>query len=82
MSRVGANFVPFPLKMGTNLLHLLPPSFVERVSSVEVAGHVYNQTNAFVYLGGNVNHSADLSIEVDRRMRSAWCSSRNYTLEQ
>ena len=51
-------------------------------SSVEVAGHVYNQTNAFVFLGGNVNHSADLSIEVDRRMRSAWSSFRNYTLEQ
>ena len=51
-------------------------------SSVETAGQVYNQTNAFVYLGGNVNHSADLSIQVDRRMRSAWCSFRKYTLEQ
>ena len=35
--------------------------------SVEAAGQVYNQTNEFVYLGGNVNHNADLSIEVDRR---------------
>ena len=24
--------------------------------SVEAAGQVYNQTNEFVYLGGNVNH--------------------------
>ena len=40
--------------------------------SVEAAGQVYNQTNEFVYLGGNVNHSADLSIEVDRRIRNAW----------
>ena len=40
--------------------------------SVEVAGQVYNQTNEFVYLGGNVNHNADLSIEVDRRVRTAW----------
>ena len=30
---------------------------------------------------GNVNHSADLSIEVNRRIRSAWCSFRTYTLE-
>ena len=40
--------------------------------SVEAAGQVYNQTNEFVYLGGNVNHNADLSIEVDRRIRNAW----------
>ena len=46
--------------------------------SVEAAGQVYNQTNEFVYLAeGNVNHNADLSIEVDRRIRNAWCSFRN-----
>ena len=44
--------------------------------SLEAAGQVYNQMNAFVYLGGNVNHNADLSIEVNRRIRSAWCSFR------
>ena len=49
--------------------------------SVEAAGQVYNQTNEFVYLGGNVNHNADLSIEVDRRIRNAWCSFRKYTFE-
>ena len=49
--------------------------------SVEAAGQVYNQTNEIVYLGGNVNHSADLSIEVGRRIRNAWCSFRKYTLE-
>ena len=51
------------------------------IFSVEAAGQVYNQTNEFVYLGGNVNHNANLSIEVDRRIRNAWCSFRNYTLE-
>ena len=49
--------------------------------SVEAAGQVYNQTNEFVYLGGNVSHNADLSIEVDRRTPIAWCSFRKYTLE-
>ena len=49
--------------------------------SVEAAGQVYNQMNKFVYFGGNVNHNADLSIEVNRRIRNAWCSSRKYTLE-
>ena len=49
--------------------------------SVEAAGQVYNQTYEFAYLGGNVNHNADLSIEVDRRIRNARCSFRKYTLE-
>ena len=48
---------------------------------VEAAGQVYNQMHEFVYLGGNVNHNADLSIEVDRRIHNAWCSFRKYTLE-
>ena len=39
--------------------------------SVEAAGQVYNQTSEFVYLGRNVNQNVDLSIEVDRRIRSA-----------
>ena len=42
--------------------------------SVEAAGQVYNQTNEFVYLGENVNHNADLSIEVDWCIRNARCS--------
>ena len=49
--------------------------------SVEAAGQVYNQTNECVYLGGNVNHNADLSIEMDRCIRNEWCSFRKYTLE-
>ena len=38
---------------------------------VEAADQVDNQTNEFVYLGGIVNHNADLSIEVYRRIRNA-----------
>ena len=49
--------------------------------SVEAAGQVYNRTNGFKYLGGNVNHNADLSIEINRCIRNAWCSFRKYTLE-
>ena len=48
--------------------------------SVEAAGQVYNQTNGFVYLWGNVNHNADLSIEVYRRIHNAWWSFGKYTL--
>ena len=51
------------------------------IFSVEAAGQVYNQAKEYVYLGGNVNDNADLSIEVDRRIRNTWCSSRMYTFE-
>ena len=49
--------------------------------SVEAAGQVYKQTHEFVQLGGNVNHHADLSIEVDRCIRNAWGSFRKYSLD-
>ena len=49
--------------------------------SVEAVGQVYNQTKEFVYLGGNVNHIADLFIEVDRRIHNAWYSFQRYILE-
>ena len=49
--------------------------------SVEAAGLLYNQTNEVVYLGGNVNHNADLSIEADLRIPNAGCSFREYILE-
>ena len=51
------------------------------IFTVEAVAQVYNQTNEFVYLAGNVNHNADPSIEVDRRIRSVWCSFRKYTFE-
>ena len=51
------------------------------IFSVEAVGQVYNQTNEFVYLGGNVNHNADLSIKVDQRIRNAWCNFRKYAFE-
>ena len=49
--------------------------------SVEAVNQVNKQTNAFVYLLWNVNHNADLSAGVNRRIRNVWCSFRKYTLE-
>ena len=51
------------------------------IFSVEVAGQVYNQTNELIYLGGNVNHNPDMSLEVNRCIRNAWCNFRKYSLE-
>ena len=57
----------------TEIMYLRAKGMPESTStfSVKAAGQVYNQTNEFVYLGGNVNHNTSLSIEVDRRMRNA-----------
>ena len=51
------------------------------IFGVEAVGQVYNQTKEFVYLGGNVNHNADVSFEVDRFIRNAWCIFWKYTLK-
>ena len=51
------------------------------IFSVEAADQMYNQANDLVFLGEYVNHNADLSVEVDRRIRNVWCSFRNYTFE-
>ena len=49
--------------------------------SVEAAGQVYKQAHDFVYLAGNINHDANLSIEVDRRICNALCSFGKYSFE-
>ena len=51
------------------------------IFSVEAVGQIYHQMNEFVYPRGNFNHNADLSIEIDWRIRNARRSLRKYTLE-
>ena len=51
-------------------------------STVIFSVEVYNQTNEFVHLGGNVDHNADRSIEVHRRIRNVLCRFHKYSLEQ
>ena len=67
----------------TEIMCLRPKGMPESTAtfSVETTGQVYNQANEFVYLGGNVNHNADVSIEVNRRICNPWCSFRKYTLK-
>ena len=57
----------------TEIICLRAKGMPESTATINVgaAGQVYNQTNEFVYLGGNVNHNADRSIDVDRRIRNA-----------
>ena len=67
----------------TEIMYLRAKGMAESpaIFSVEAAGRVYNQTIEFVYFGRTVNHNADLSIGVDRRIRNTWCTFWKYTLE-
>lgn len=56
------------------------PDAAATFSDVE-ACQVYKQAHNFVYVAGNVNHDADLPIEVVRHILNAWCSLRKITLE-
>ena len=84
IGRIGAVCATFGLTVSeakTEIMCLRIKGMPESLAifSVEAAGQVHNQTNEFVYLGGNANHNADLSIKVDRRIRNVWCSFRKYT---
>ncbi|CAN0424720.1 unnamed protein product, partial [Ascophyllum nodosum] len=44
-------------------------------------GQQYRQTTSFIYLGGTVTKSPNLSDEIDRRVRAGWTSFKRYTRE-
>ena len=61
---VCAAFVLTLSEVKTEIMCLRAKGMPEPTSTfrVEAADQVSNQTNEFVYLGGNVNHNADLFI--------------------
>ena len=68
------------LEAKTEIICLCAKGMPESTATFSVeAGQVYNQTNEFVYIEGNVNHNADLSIEVDRRIRNEHGSASGST---
>ena len=82
MKKIGAGVVmcmAFGLTVSeakTEIMGLRTKRMLESTATfrVEAAGQVYNQTNEFVYLAGDVNH-----IEVNRRIRNAWYCFRKYS---
>ena len=55
--------------------------YIRGPSLVELTGHDNSATLAATVQIHIVDHNADLSIDVDRRIRNAWCSFRKYILE-
>ena len=64
----------------TEAMHLWShPSTASNALRIEVAGQLYKQTTEFVYLGGAISESADLGIEIKRRIGAAWARVRKYS---
>ena len=64
----------------TEAMHLWShPHTASNTLRVEAAGQRYKQTTEFVYLGSAISESADLDIEIKRRIGAAWASVRKYS---
>ena len=64
----------------TEAMHLWShPHTASNALRIEAAGQRYEQTTEFVYLGGAISESADLDIEIKRRIGAAWASVRKYS---
>ena len=48
---------------------------------IEAAGQIYKQVQSFTYLGGAVNETPDMSVEITRRTRACWMHIRRYSRE-
>ena len=49
-----------------------PPRAPVEKMRIEAAGQRYNQTDSFVYLGGTVSETPDVSAEISRWTRACW----------
>ena len=64
----------------TEAMHLwFHPHTASNALRTEATGQRYKQTTEFVYLGGALSESADLDIEIKRRIGAAWASVRKYS---
>ena len=67
-------------KKKTEAMHLWShPHTASNALRIEAVGQRYKQTTEFVYLGGAISESADLDIEVKRRIGAAWAGVRKYS---
>ena len=55
------------------------PHTASNALRIEAAGQRYKQTTEFGYFGDAIGESADLDIEIKRRIGAAWASVRKYS---
>ena len=64
----------------TEAMHLWShPHTASNTLPIEATGQRYKQTTEFVYLGGAISESADLDIEIKRRIGAVWPSVSKYS---
>ena len=54
----------------TEVMTMPPPHAPEEKMRIEAAGQRYNQADSFVYLGGTVSETPDVSAEISGRTRA------------
>ena len=54
----------------TKTMCMPPPRTARTMVRVEAAGQTYKQVQSFTYLGGAVNETPDMSVEIARRTRA------------
>ena len=57
-----------------------PRAPVEKIR-IEAAGQWYNQTDSFVYLGGTISETPDVSTEISRWIRACWTRVKKYAVQ-
>ena len=60
----------------------IPPQRTPRTMvRIEAAGQIHKQVQSFIYLGGAVTETPDMSVEIARRTRAYWMRIRRYSRE-
>ena len=56
-----------------------PPRTPRTMVRSEAAGQIYKQVQSFTHLGGAVNETPDISVEIARRIHACWMHIRRYS---
>ena len=62
----------------TKTMCMPPPRTPRTMVRIEAAGQIYKQVQSFIYLGGAVTETPDMSVEIARRTRACWMPIRRY----
>ena len=65
----------------TETMCMPPPRTSRTMVRIEAAEQIYKRVQSFIYLGGAMSETLDMSIEIARRTRTRWMRIRRYLRE-
>ena len=74
-------FALIVLAKKTETMSMPPPRKPRTIVGVEAAGQIYKHVQSFIYLGGAVTETPDMSVEIARRTHACWMRTRRYSRE-